>query len=109
MYRPGELDQLITVQRETLTDDGMGGQEIALTNVATDIWAKARPLSGKEYDRHDKLNASAMYLFVIRARDDLNESDRIIWNGNTYNIRSILPRGSRSLYLEIDAERGVAP
>jgi head-tail adaptor len=59
-------------------------------------------------ERFDRVNASAMYLFVIRYRTDVEESDRILWKGEFYNIRYIAQGTGRALYLEIDAERGVA-
>lgn len=108
MFDPGELDQLITIQRESLADDGMGGQTVTLTAIATDLWAKVRPLSGKEFELYDQLNATAMVKFIIRHRSDLLPSDRIAWNGESYNIRYIPPAGGRDMYLMIDAERGVA-
>ena len=107
-YRPGELDQRITIRREKLVDDGMGGQDIQLTNVATCISALSRNLSGKESERYDKLNATSLNIFVIRYRSDLQEDDRIEWDGDSYNIRHIPSNGSRKLYTEIVAERGVA-
>lgn len=106
-YRTGELDQLITIQRETRTADGMGGASVSLTTVVSDLWAHVRPRSGKERGAFDRVEASAMYLFVVRYRDDIRESDRVVWNGDTYNIRAILTRGARSNWLEFDAERGV--
>lgn len=106
-FRPGELDQKITIKRETLTGDGMGGNTSTLTNVAADLWAHVRPRSGREVAEHNRVEAPAKYLFVVRYRDDIREDDRIDWNGETYNIRAILTRGSRSAYLEMDAERGV--
>lgn len=106
-YRVGELDELITIKRETRTDDGGGGASVTLTTVVSDLWAHVRPRSGKEMGNNDRVQDSAMYLFVVRYREDLKESDRIEWEGETYNIRSLLTRGNRSMYLEIDAERGV--
>jgi len=107
-YRPGELDQRITIKREILTDDGLGGQDITLTNIATCISAHSRNLSGKESERYDKLNATSLNIFVVRYRDDLREDDRIEWDGNSYNIRHIPNNGGRKLYTEILAETGVA-
>lgn len=106
-YRPGELDELIDFQREERAPDGGGGSTVTMTTFASGVWAHARPRSGKEMGNNDQVQASAMYLFVVRYRDDITEGDRIAWNGDTYNIRSILTRGPRSLYIEIDAERGV--
>lgn len=107
-YRSGELDQLITIIRDAETDDGMGGKNISPQNVVEDLYAHVRPLSGSETKKFDKLNAAMTNLFVVRYRDDVLESDRILWCGDEYNIRSIPKKGIRALYLEIFAERGVA-
>ena len=107
MFRAGELDQLITVKREVRTSDGMGGDTVSVKTVVSNLWAHVRPRSGKEMGAQGGVDASAVYLFVIRNRSDLKESDRLVWEDQTYNIRSILRRGARSMYLEIDAERGV--
>jgi len=107
-YRPGELDQRITIEREILVDDGIGGQEVTLTNIATCISAHSRNLSGKESERYDKLNATSLNMFVVRYRNDLREDDRINWGNIEYNIRHIPNNGGRKLYTEIIAERGVA-
>ena len=107
-YRPGELDQRIDIKRMVLTDDGMGGQDERLENIATCISAHSRNLSGKESERYDKLNATSLNMFVVRYRNDLREDDRITWGGEEWNIRHIPSNGSRKLYTEILAERGVA-
>lgn len=78
---PGELDQLISIQRETRVPDGMGGVDIQIIDIATNLWAKARALSGTEALRHDQVTAIALVRFIIRNRDDLKEDDRIVWNG----------------------------
>jgi len=107
MYHPGEMNERIQIIRETRTSDGAGGQTLSLTTLAS-VWAHVRPRSGREMERFDRVNASAMYLFVIRYRTDVEESDRILWKGEYYNIRYIAQGTGRALYLEIDAERGVA-
>ena len=107
MYHPGEMNERIQIIRETRTSDGAGGQTLSLTTLAS-VWAHVRPRSGREMERFDRVNASAMYLFVIRYRTDVEESDRVLWKGEYYNIRYIAQGTGRALYLEIDAERGVA-
>lgn len=106
-WQPGELDQRIAIIRESLSDDGMGGSTVTTATVAT-VWAKVIARSGRERDQADRLAADAGYTFVIRWRGDLLESDRLAWRGQEYNIRAIKQDGGRKLYLELDAERGVA-
>lgn len=107
MYTPGELDQRVTFERLSRTPDGQGGNTDAWAAIAT-VWAHARPRSGKENTQFERVNGEASYLFVVRYRSDLKDADRVVWGGVAYNIRLINERGTRRLYLEIDAERGVA-
>lgn len=108
MYRPGELDQKIKFTRMILTDDGMGGQDKSECVIASGVWALVRPLSGKEVERFDKLNAEELTLFVTRYRTDIREDDTICYDGDLYNIKRIPKRNKRAMYQEFYAERGVA-
>lgn len=108
MFRPGELDQKCDFLREVRTSDGMGGVELSTENIQQNVWTKVRPLSGKESERFDKLNAEELTLFVTRYRTDIEEDDRIVWEGVGYNIRHIPRKSTRSMYSEFYAERGVA-
>lgn len=105
-YYIGELDQLVSIQREARTADSMGGASVAWTTVAN-VRALVRPMSGREVERAQKVGTEAMYLVVIYRRDDVRESDTILWNGIRLNIRVARHR-PRSLFLELEAERGVA-
>ncbi len=108
-FQVGELDELITILRPDKRDDGMGGKTAdAPQVVAANLWSKKRPLSGKEFAKYDTLNNSAMCAFVVRYRDDLLPTDQIISDGVAYNIRFIPPVSSRSMYLVVEAECGVA-
>lgn len=108
--QPGNLDQRITLQALTRSADGIGGYTSAWANIAPNptVWANVRPASAREALASDRVGASGLYIFAIRNRTDLNEADRIVWGGETYNIRSVRRRGGRGMYLEIEAERGVA-
>ena len=107
IYRPGEIDQRVTLRRQTLTSDGPGGQTAAWSDVAT-FWCHVRPRSGRETVQADRVSGQTTYLFVCRYRSDVREADVLRWQGVDYNVRAILDRSGRKLYLEIDAERGVA-
>lgn len=106
----GNRDQRITLQAFTRTADGVGGYTSAWANIAQNptVWASVRPASAREALASDRVGASSLYVFTIRNRDDLNEADRIVWRSENYNVRSIRRRGGREMYLEIEAERGVA-
>lgn len=102
---PGQLDQRVTIQSKTRTTDDMGGAAEAWADVAT-VWAFVRPMRGNEVLDADRVEARGMFRFVIRERA-IDETQRIVWQGETYNVRMVHRRGGRPLYLDIDAERGV--
>lgn len=105
-YQTGELNQLITLKRFVRTSDGAGGISRNLQEI-TKAWAHVRPQSGREREQANRLQASSMYIFAIR-RTEISEVDVIEWQGVTYNVRFVRDRGSQSLMLEFEAERGVA-
>lgn len=106
----GKLDQRITLQRFTETPDGIGGVTrtwAILASVPT-VWAHVQPRLGREGLEQGRMNASLMATFTIRYRSDITELDRIVWRGETWNIRRIMRTTQRAQFLEVDAERGVA-
>lgn len=106
-YRPGELRERVTIRRTTQAADAYGALVATDTDVAT-VWALVRPMTGRERSASQQTEAVAMYLVVMRYRDDLRDDDVLVWRGYTFNIRFIKDRGPRAMYLEIEAERGVA-
>ena len=106
-FRPGELDQLIAVEREQAASDGYGGNTVSWVPLG-EVWAHVRPLSGREVTDYQRVNAEARYLFVIRWPIDIKESDSIVWEGERYNIRALKKPKGRDLYCQIEADRGVA-
>ena len=107
---PGDLTQRITLHRYAETADGIGGTTRAWADFATDatVWANVKARSGREGLDEGRINATFVVLFTIYNRTDVSELDRIIWNGENYNIRGVRREGARNLDLIIEAERGVA-
>lgn len=106
-YQIGELDQLVIIRREVRTPDGMGGSRLEWQDV-DEVWALVRPMSGRERLAAGRVEASANYLVVVYAGTTVLANDIIVWNGIELNVRFPKNRGSRSLFLEIEAEMGVA-
>lgn len=105
----GKMDQRITLQRATETPDGFGGTVRGWSNLRIDPcpWAAVIAKAGRESTSEGRMSATYIVLFTIYNRDDLSEVDRILWNGEAYNIRNIRREGGRKLHLVIEAERGV--
>ena len=106
-YQIGELNERVTISRETLKATAMGGQTVSLETVFND-WALVRPMRVSERSADGKLQATGGYIFTIRNQFAPLPTDRITWRGESYNIRGIMTRGQAAGYIEIDAERGVA-
>lgn len=113
-YKAGELDQLVTIRRVTQTKNEYGTLEETVQDLGP-FWARVRPMTGREREASQQLEEQADYLFVffydIHVENAIQGDDTLVWEdvgGQQYNIRFIKDRGPRALYLEIEAERGVA-
>ena len=108
-YKPGELDQRIEIYRQVKTADGRGGFDRVEVLQYT-LWAKVKPRQGNEVFKYEKVDSVAVYTFVVRQTPSLviQDDDIIKWQGTKYNIRAPLAKNPRHLYLDIEAERGVA-
>lgn len=100
---PGQLDQRITIEKRTTTSNEFG-ETIETWSTRATVWAQARPLTGTERERPESTQGRANYAFVIRYRDDVLTTDRIMWRGRAFNVRFISDSGPRAIYLSIDAE-----
>jgi head-tail adaptor len=103
----GKLDQFITIQRKTRVSDMMGGYSESWATWQQ-VWAGAVAKAGRESIDEGRTNAVFVVVFTIYTLDGLAETDRILWNGETYNIRGVLRMGGRELHTKVEAERGVA-
>lgn len=103
----GAMDQQITIERRASVADGIGGSVESWAEIAT-VWAAVKAKAGREVVDQGRVNASFVNLFEIYSTD-VTELDRILWQGERWNIRGILREGSRALRIKIEAERGVAP
>lgn len=99
-------DQPITLQRNNRTPDLSGGWTDSWEDLE-DVWAEVVAKAGRESLDQGRVNASFVNLFTIY-QTDLTEADRIMWNGETWNIRGIRRNGERKLDWVVEAERGVA-
>ena len=106
----GRMDQRITLQRQSEVSDGGGGMVRTWVDVLENasVWAAVKAKAGREGLDSGRVNAIYVVVFTIYNRADLSEKDRIVWNGESYNIRGILRMGGRDLRLQIEAERGAS-
>lgn len=106
----GRMDQQITFQRKVQTPDGGGGVTEAWANFASNatVWAAVKTRVGREVMVEGRMTAQSPTTFTVHYRSDVSETDRILCDGEAYQIRNVIRHGGRKLFLEIDAERGAA-
>lgn len=69
----------------------------------TSVWAESRFLRGRNFYAARAANVKTDVEFIIRYREDLDETMRIESNNKTYEIEGILPLDNNRMYLTIKA------
>lgn len=106
----GKLDQRITITRQVLVSDNMGGNTVTWSTIGS-LWAAVAPMSGRERDMANQTESPRNYRFTVRrtaASLNILAKDRITWGSKVMNVRFIADAGNRAQYLTIEAEDGVA-
>lgn len=98
--KAGQLDQRVTVERFTSTEDELG-QPIETWAPLFTCWAAVEPLTGREYLAAAALVSEVTARIRMRFRPWMTAQDRVVHNGTTYGIESMvdLRSGNRELVL----------
>ena len=98
--KAGQLDQRVTVERYTSTEDELGQPIEAWAPLFT-CWAAVEPLNGREFFAASTTLSETTTRIRVRYRPDLTVIDRINHNGTLYDITAIInPKsGDRELVL----------
>lgn len=80
----GELKHRISFKQRQSTQNTYG-EELAWVNIMT-LWASADPVMGKEYFSAERINTRVQIKFRCRYFSGLNETLRITFKGNDYEI-----------------------
>lgn len=78
----GELDQRVTLQTATVTRDAVGGPAEAWADTVT-VWAKVRPLTGKQIAQAQQVSADVSTAVTIRWRAGVSAAMRLKFADNT--------------------------
>lgn len=89
MTRAGQMRSLVTIQAVTRTPDGAGGYTEELTDVAT-AWARGEPLTGQEQIMAMQTGMTRPYRFTMRYRDDVSGATKILYDGRTFDVKSVV-------------------
>lgn len=103
--RAGKLRDSITIQHKIDTPDAFGQPVSAWSDLAT-VWANVLFNNGKEAISSQSEVAMKAASMRIRWRTDIITGMRVIFNGETYNIKAVLPAQNRE-YLDLVADTGL--
>ena len=87
--KAGQLDQRVTVERFTSTQDELGQPIEAWAPLFT-CWAAVEPLTGREYLAAQAAVSEVTARIRMRFRPWMTAQDRVIHNGTTYGIESLV-------------------
>ena len=98
--RAGDLDQRVTVERYTSTEDELG-QPIESWAPLFTCWAAVEPLTGREYLAAQAAVSEVTARIRMRFRPWMTAQDRVIHEGTVYQIESLVDvrSGNRELVL----------
>lgn len=90
----GPLDRRATLQRPVLSRGAAGEALTAWQTVAT-VWASKRDVRGREFLAAGMTQAEMETTIVIRYRDDVAPTWRVVLDGRTYDIQGSAELGRR--------------
>jgi SPP1 family predicted phage head-tail adaptor len=89
--KAGTLRHLVEIQRPADTQDTSTGAIVRTWGTFASVWASVAPLSAREFfvaqAEHSKVTAR----IVIRYRDDVDSTCRVLFRNAMYNIEGVLP------------------
>lgn len=93
----GELDRRITLKRASITR-APSGAEVKTWSTLKSLWASRRRASARETLASAEIAAAVTDVFEVRwgsAWADLSPTDRLVFEGRTYDIASVDEIGRR--------------
>ena len=90
----GMFDRQITLQSYAVTRDRYGGEVRTWSDQAT-VWTRIVPVRSDETFRTEQLRGVDMVDFDIRYRTDVETGWRVLFEGVSYDILSIVERTRR--------------
>ena len=87
--RAGWLRKRVTIQEKRADRDPFGAERIIWVNVAT-VWAGVEPLRGREYLEAKQMQADVSTRIRMRYRSGVTPEMRVLYDGRTYEIESVI-------------------
>lgn len=84
----GRLNEIITVEKLQVTKNEYGEEQTDNFIFKFNTRAEVKYNSGSRTNDNNELFFSYDLTFTVRIYNDIDELDRIVWNGNRYRILS---------------------
>ena len=89
-----KMDNKVTIFSRVETQNDYG--ELILTDsMKASVWANVVPIGGKETWMAQQIVPEAKFKMLIRYRDDLDETDMVLFQGKEYDIAYIAQIGRK--------------
>lgn len=103
----GKLRHRVQIQQQTTMLTSFGEQDTVWTVVA-DVWAAIEPLSAREFVTANELQSKVSARIIIRYRDGIRASMRIMQKNKVYSIEGVLSdKDSGIEYLTLPVSEGL--
>ncbi len=93
MIRAGDLDRVVTLERALRKN--VDGEHVETWTPLATVRAKFTGEAGKEFFQSGQTYSAGRALLLIRYRDDVTVTDRVVVDGDVWNIASVRPMGRR--------------
>lgn len=108
-YTGGEFRFPVVVQRPTYAPDDSGGQTTTWSDIAM-VYCAIDNKSGREPygdGSTGRVRTEQQFAFTTWWRDDIQQTDRLVYDNKYWNIRQLNNLQLRNKFLQIVAEAGV--
>ncbi len=87
----GNLRHKVQLQAKQITQDPVTGEMVDSWVTIAQPWAEIVPMSGSEFMAAGAEQSEVRGRIVIRYRDDVDASMRVVYRGRYYSILAVLP------------------
>lgn len=102
----GRKNRRVTIRGTTTTPDGSGGYTETPVDIAT-VWMRVVPLDGREQILAMQTGMVRPYRFEATYRSDVTGATTLVYDGRTFDIKSVVDVEERHRELHILAEEVV--
>ena len=93
----GKLRHRVELQEQKIAQDPNTGEMLSTWVTIARPWAEIVPMSGREFLAAAAEQSEVRGRIVIRYREDVDASMRVVYRGKYYNIHAVLPDAESGL------------